>query len=214
MRILLVDDHALFREGLALLLRPALSHVEIVEAGSCAEAFDLIAEDAHIDLVLMDLQMPGMPGIDGIKQMRERRPELPVVALSSNDDRDSVMGALDAGAMGFIPKSSTSGVLLGALRLILAKGVYLPPSVFLGDSPRQDPIKVRDGRSPADLGLTPRQCDVLYRILQGKPAKIICRELGLSSTTVKVHTSAVLRALNVTTRTQAVIAAGKLGLRF
>jgi len=217
MRILLVDDHALFREGLALLLRSAFPDVAIDEAGSCAEAFDLMGNGAPVDLVLMDLQLPGMPGLEGIRQVRDRRPELPVVALSSNDDRDSVIAALDAGAMGFIPKSSTSGVLLAALRLILAKGVYLPPCVFYRDGPVEErpPVpRATSTRSTLELGLTPRQSDVLYRILQGKPAKVICRELGLSSTTVKVHTSAVLRALNVTTRTQAVIAAGKLGLRF
>lgn len=101
--------------------------------------------------------------------------------------------------MGFIPKSSTSQVMLGALRLILAKGVYLPPP---------------QGRRPVELGLTPRQADVLHLLLQGKPAKLIGRQLNLSLSTVKAHTSAVLRSLNVTTRTQAVLAASRLGLRF
>ena len=216
MRLLLVDDHVLFREGLALLLRPALDDATILEAGTCAEAFAVLARDGPVDLILMDLQMPGMPGLDGIAHVRERHPDVPVVALSSSDDRDTVLSALDAGAMGFIPKSSTSAVLLSALRLILAKGIYLPPSAFLADRAQAPPPAARGAgtKEPAELGLTPRQSDVLYRILQGKPAKVICRELGLSTTTVKVHTSAVLRALNVTTRTQAVIAAGRLGLRF
>ena len=216
MRLLLVDDHVLFRAGLALLLRPALDDATILEAGTCAEAFAVLARDGPVDLILMDLQMPGMPGLDGIAHVRERHPDVPVVALSSSDDRDTVLSALDAGAMGFIPKSSTSAVLLSALRLILAKGIYLPPSAFLADRAQPPPPAARGAgtKEPAELGLTQRQSDVLYRILQGKPAKVICRELGLSTTTVKVHTSAVLRALNVTTRTQAVIAAGRLGLRF
>lgn len=216
MRLLLVDDHVLFREGLALLLRPALDDATILEAGTCAEAFAVLAREGPVDLILMDLQMPGMPGLEGIALVRERHPDVPVVALSSSDDRDTVLSALDAGAMGFIPKSSTSAVLLSALRLILAKGIYLPPSTFLGLREQAPPPAAHraGAKEPSDLGLTPRQSDVLYRILQGKPAKVICRELGLSGTTVKVHTSAVLRALNVTTRTQAVIAAGRLGLRF
>jgi DNA-binding NarL/FixJ family response regulator len=134
-----------------------------------------------------------------------------------------VLRALDAGAMGFIPKSSTSSILVGALRLILAGGIYLPPSVFLPGSrgPGIDmttrlavePALTRS-KQPSDLGLTPRQAEVLHLILQGKPAKLISRELDLSASTVKAHTSAVLRALNVTTRTQAVVVAGQFGLRF
>ena len=215
MKILLVDDHVLFREGLALVLRTAIADVLIYEAGTCEEAFQLILDIRPIDLVLMDLQLPGMSGMDGIRTLRERFADIPVVALSSNDDKETVLRAIDAGTMGYIPKSSSSAVLVGALRLILAKGIYLPPSVFLGDRTQPSANDLASsGKTPASLGLTPRQSDVLFLLLQGKPAKVICRELGLSSTTVKVHTSAVLRALNVTTRTQAVIAAGKLGLRF
>lgn len=216
MKFLLVDDHVLFREGVALVLRSGLPDVEITEAGSCSEAFETLAGLSGIDLVLMDLQLPGMSGLDGITQMRSRFPEVPVVALSSSDDKETVLRALDAGAMGYIPKSSPSSVLVGALKLIMAKGIYLPPSVFLGARTETDARERTRGplKSPTDLGLTPRQSDVLYLLLQGKPAKVICRELNLSPTTVKVHTSAVLRALNVTTRTQAVVAAGKMGLRF
>jgi DNA-binding NarL/FixJ family response regulator len=127
--------------------------------------------------------------------------------------------------MGFIPKSSSSGILAGALKLIMCKGIYIPAEVFLeGRSSPNAPRsvvakpavapKAPGAVAPRDLGLTPRQGDVLYLILQGKPAKLICRELGLSASTVKIHTSAVLRALNVTTRTQAVVAAGRIGLSF
>ena len=142
-----------------------------------------------------------------------------MVALSSADDRDTVLQAIDAGAMGFVPKSSSSAVLMAALQLILARGIYLPPSAFLGASTEARPERAREQApppppTPSALGLSPRQSDVLHLILQGKPAKLIERELGLSASTVKVHTSAVLRALNVTTRTQAVVAASRLGLRF
>lgn len=220
MRILLVDDHALFREGVALLLRPLVDDIAVWEAGSCEQAFALLAERGSADLVLIDLAMPGLSGLQGIKLLRERYPDAPVVALSSADDQATVMQALDAGAMGFIPKSSNSSVMVAALKLIMAKGIYLPPSVFLPTRNLSDaPAPLAAADRPADkradfLGLTPRQLEVLYLILQGKSAKVIGRELNLSPSTVKAHTSAVLRALNVTTRTQAVIAASRLGLRF
>lgn len=222
MKILLIDDHPLFREGVALLLKPLAEGLETWEAGSCEEAFELLVQRGSADLVLIDLNLPGLSGLDGLKQLRLEHPEVPVVVMSSADDKDTVIAVLDAGAMGFIPKSSTSSVMLGALRLILANGIYLPPSVFLAAraapaaSPGPAPAALAppSGRLPTDLGLTPRQADVLYLLLQGKPAKLIGRQLSLSLSTVKAHTSAVLRSLNVTTRTQAVLAASRMGLRF
>ncbi|KQW51446.1 MULTISPECIES: response regulator transcription factor [unclassified Roseateles] len=238
MRVLLVDDHTLFREGIALLLRPLVQPLETWEAGSCEEAFALIEERGAAELVLIDLGLPGASGLEGVQRLREAHPEMPVVVMSSADDKETVLAALDAGAMGFIPKSATSAVMIGALKLILAKGIYLPPSVFLAArnpapaaapsaSPAAAVTPMRaaapavgpesagvPARRPSDLGLTPRQAEVLHLLLQGKPAKLIGRELDLSLSTVKAHTSAVLRALNVTTRTQAIVAAGRIGLRF
>jgi DNA-binding NarL/FixJ family response regulator len=221
MHILLTDDHALFREGVALLLQPLIAGGQTWQAGSCDEALALLDERGAADLALMDLAMPGTPGLKGIAVLRERWPQMPVVALSSADDRDTVLQAIDAGAMGFVPKSSSSAVLMAALQLILAHGIYLPPTAFIGTGAavdarpeRTEPSAPSRPPTPASLGLSPRQSDVLHLILQGKPAKLIERELGLSASTVKAHTSAVLRALNVTTRTQAVVAAGRLGLRF
>ena len=220
MKILLVDDHPLFREGIALLLRRLDDALAVVGAGTCEDALRIVD---GVDLVLMDLGLPGVSGLDGIAVLRDRYPDIPVVALSSSDDKDTVLQALDSGAMGFIPKSSSSDVMIGAIKLVLSKGIYLPPSVFLGEGhltrsqscavKAESPGALRSV-TPAELGLTQRQSDVLYLILQGKSAKTISRELGLSTSTVKSHTSAVLRALNVTTRTQAVVAAGRLGLKF
>jgi len=235
MILLLIDDHVLFREGVALLLQPLVADLTVRQAGSCEEAFDLLEREGPADMVLMDLGLPGMSGLQGITLFHERYPQTPVVALSSADDRETVLAALDAGAMGFIPKTSSSAILVGALRLIMAKGIYLPPSAFLHEAverpvpvveaprPRPTPAMAASAHGtngdamalrPVDLGLTPRQADVLYQILQGRSAKLIGRELALSPSTVKAHTSAVLRALNVTTRTQAVVAASRLGLRF
>ena len=225
MKVLLVDDHVLFREGLSLLLKHLMGDVSIYEAGNIEEAFLQISTHGRMSLVLLDIGLPNMTGTESVQLMRARYPEIPVVALSSSEDKATVLSALDKGAMGFVPKSSNSSILTSALRLILAHGIYLPPSVFLADrspvavsSSAGEPVKgtivTPRNKTPQDLGLTPRQSDVLLRILQGKPAKVISRELDLSAGTVKTHTSAVLRALNVTTRTQAVIAAGRLGLRF
>ncbi|KQV85966.1 hypothetical protein ASC91_22570 [Pelomonas sp. Root1237] len=219
MKVLLIDDHPLFREGVALLLKPLVEALETWEAGSCEEAFAVLAERGDADLVMIDLGLPGLSGLEGLGRLRRDHPEVPVVVMSSADDKDTVLAVLDAGAMGFIPKSSTSQVMLGALRLILAKGIYLPSSVFLGGraltpampAPLAPPAQ---GRRPVELGLTPRQADVLHLLLQGKPAKLIGRQLNLSLSTVKAHTSCVLRALNVTTRTQAVLAASRMGLCF
>jgi DNA-binding NarL/FixJ family response regulator len=224
MKVLLVDDHVLFREGLSLLLKHLMGDVSIYEAGNIEEAFSQISTHGIMSLILLDIGLPNMTGTESVQLMRARYPEIPVVALSSSEDKATVLSALDKGAMGFVPKSSSSSILTSALRLILAHGIYLPPTVFLAD---RTPVAVNSStaesvkgafapltKTPQDLGLTPRQSDVLLRILQGKPAKVISRELDLSAGTVKTHTSAVLRALNVTTRTQAVIAAGRLGLHF
>jgi DNA-binding NarL/FixJ family response regulator len=223
MKILLVDDHALFREGIALLLRALVADDSLYQAGTCEEALALVAKDPGIELVLMDINLPGTSGISGISLLRTEFPLIPVVGLSSSDDKQTVLDVIDAGAMGFIPKSSSSAVLFAALQLVLSKGIYIPPEVFLRDrsvgrsaapwAAAERPATLNHA-TPSDLGLTPRQSEVLFLILQGKSAKAICRDLSLSSSTVKSHTSAALRALNVTTRTQAVIAAGRMGLRF
>ncbi len=214
MKVLLVDDHQLFREGLVILLKRLDDKVHAVEAASCADAFARLAQESDIELILLDIGLPDMSGLEGIAIIRERHPGIPIVVLSSQEDRASVLQALDSGAMGYIPKTSSSDVMISALKLILANGIYLPPAALMGSATASAAGFARGDKRPSDLGLSPRQAEVLFLILQGKPSKMICRELNLSASTVKAHTSAVLRALNVTTRTQAVIAAGKLGLRF
>lgn len=224
MKLLLLDDHPLFREGLALLLHRLSGDLQLLQAATCDEAFALCEAQPDIELILLDLNLVGMRGMDGLAVLRERYPQMPVVVVSSADGPAVIRQAIDAGAVGFIPKSSSSEILLNALRLVLAKGIYLPPNVLLaeplplGRAARSAAGSVSSAAAgtldPSDLGLTPRQADVLYLVLQGKSIKLICRELGLGEGTVKGHVSAVLRALNVTTRTQAVVAAHRLGLRF
>ena len=226
MKILLVDDHQLFREGVELLLQRLNETLELLQAATCDEAFALCEANPDIDLILLDLNLAGMRGLEGLSLLRERHSGMPVVVLSSVDDAPTIRRAIDAGAMGFIPKSSSSEIMLNALRLVLAKGVYLPPRILLAASaqgpftPLHRPLTANARQTgvgpitPVELGLTPRQADVLYLVLQGKPIKLICRELNLGEGTIKGHVSAVLRALNVTTRTQAIVAAHRLGLIF
>lgn len=225
MKILVADDHALIREGLRHILDGLDEEVVFLEAADCPTTLRLAEQHRdEIDLILLDLFMPGMSGFSALHELRQRYPAIPVVVLSGHDDRSDVLRALDAGAMGYIPKSSGSEVMVNALRLVFAGGVYIPPQVLAhepaGTAPGaeiwQPAVKENAadyGPSPADLGLTHRQAQVLARIVQGKPNKIICRELGLTEGTVKIHVTAILKTLNVSSRTQAVIAVSRLGLR-
>ena len=217
MKILLVDDHTLFREGMRLVLTQLEPTCAVVEAADCEAAFAAANAAADFDIVLLDLNLPDMPGFAALSVLREEHPQLPVVVLSANDDRASVLEALDRGAMGFIPKSCSSQVLMSALKLVLAKGVYIPPAVLAEAPSPTPPLPPSSAARPiraADLGLTDRQMDVLGLMVQGKPNKLICRALNLAEGTVKTHVTAVLRALNVANRTQAVIAVSQLGLTF
>lgn len=217
MKILLVDDHTLFREGLRLVLSQLEPGCEIHEAPTCNGAFAKAREVGDFDIVLLDLNLPDMPGFEALTVLREEHPHMPVVVLSASDDKATVLEALDRGAMGFIPKSSSGQVMMSALRLVLAKGVYIPPAVLQSTGPTTAaPLHAAPAKpvNAADLGLTERQMDVLGLIVQGKPNKLICRELGLAEGTVKTHVTAVLRALEVTNRTQAVLAVSRLGLTF
>ena len=212
MNVLLIDDHALFREGLKFLLRSLDGALEVDEASDCAKALEHVAARSY-DLVLLDLKMPGVAGLDALAALRDAIPAAPLVVLSGEDNPGVVRAAIERGAMGFIPKSSTPEVLIQALRLVLARGVYLPPAVL--DAARV-PASVASHASSDEMtlpGLTPRQMDVLRCVIQGKSNKIIARELDVSEGTVKAHLSSVLRALDVRNRTEAVYAAAKLGLR-
>lgn len=216
MKILLVEDHALFREGFRLLLQQIDPQAEIFEAGDARSAFECAAKHEDLALVLLDLGLPDMPGLEVISEFRERCPACPVVVLSGSDDRDTVMASLDRGAMGFIPKASNSQLLMGALQLVFANGVYIPPSVLVrpggsANAAAASGVSTRTAAQPSELGLTERQVEVLRLLVQGQSNKLIARKLDLAEATVKAHVTAVLRALKVTTRTQAVLAVGELG---
>ena len=214
MKILLVDDHALFREGLAELLKALDPEVQTLQAADANAAMEQTKLNVDIDLVLLDLHMPGPSGLDLLRALKEDLPSVPVVVLSSDETRGSVLRALDKGAMGYIPKSSNSKVMTQALRLVLVGGIYLPAVVVQGDAERHaanPQVSAAPGLS--DLGLTPRQMDVLRCLLRGMSTKLMCRELKLQEGTVKSHVQAVFNALNVRTRTQAVLVASQRGVQ-
>jgi DNA-binding NarL/FixJ family response regulator len=221
MKILVIDDHALIRTALRGVLGQLDGSLTMLEASDCRSAFELIETQADLDLVLLDLNLPGKHGLAALEELRESHPALPVVVLSSANDRASVMHALDLGAMGYIPKLSSNEVLVSALRLVLSGGIYIPPEILArsGHVPPASPAAAAPSvqraelpRVPADLGLSEREAQVLRLLLEGKSNKLICRELDLAESTVKNHVTQILRALNVTTRTQAVIAAAQMGL--
>jgi DNA-binding NarL/FixJ family response regulator len=219
MKILIVDDHPLIREGLANVLRELDNDLAVIEAENAAEALAAIARADAISLILLDLVLPGVDGLSLLTQVREARPEVPVVVLSGNDNPQIVRQAIDCGAMGFISKRSATPVLVSALKLVLSGAVYIPPQALAAEAPAAPPNWTAEhsmvGPSPtlADLGLTGRQLDVLTHLVQGKPNKVICRDLGLAEGTVKTHITAILRALNVSSRTQALFALSKMGVQ-
>jgi DNA-binding NarL/FixJ family response regulator len=213
LKLLLVDDHALFRSGLRLLLREMPGDIEFFEAGSPSDA--LAYADKPLDLILLDLSMPGSHGMSALELMRETFVDVPIVVISSEDDPALIRQTIDLGASGFVPKSSTHTILIGALQLILAGGVYLPMHV-LGQSSRAVPVSAGSESLSGGVpipGLTDRQFEVLLRAVRGHSNKAIARDLLLSESTVKAHLSASFRVLGVSNRTEAVYAAAKLGIR-
>lgn len=209
MKLLLVDDHSLFRSGLRLLLSDLDDSVSFDEAGSVEELpTDLPAPD----LVLLDLNLRGVSGRPALGRLRERLPDPPIVALSGEEDPELIRCVIEDGASGFIPKASTPAVMIGALRLVLAGGIYLPPAVLRAAPPMPPlPVVVARPPMPAVSGLTGRQQDVLMLAVRGKSNKQIAREFDLSEGTVKQHLSAAFRVLGVSNRTEAVYAVAELG---
>ena len=213
MKILVADDHELFREGLRHVLQQLDEGTSIIEASDYPQILKLAETESGIDIVLLDLSMPGMPWTEGLQLLRQKlSPNTPVIVLSASDDRAHVLQAVNLGAAGFIPKTSSSRVMLSALKLVLSGGVYLPPALLEQGAPdvlENAPKPVLDG---AASFLTPRQREVLVLLGQGKSNKEIARVLNLAEGTVKLHVTAILKALNVNNRTRAVVAASQMGL--
>ncbi|HSI60828.1 MAG TPA: response regulator transcription factor [Ideonella sp.] len=226
MKVLLVDDHPLILSALKAMIEQLSPGVHVNAASNEDDARAFLRAERDHDLVLLDLQLGDANGFDILSEMRRAYPTLPVVVVSASDRAIDVIQAIDIGAMGFLPKRMSTEALADALRLVMAGGIFVP-TMSLAGLPESDVAapKPKPKLSPAapasedpyqtlpsfeELGVTPRQADVLLLLLQGKPNKDIARQLGLSVETVKDHVQAVLRALGVGSRTQAVLAVSQL----
>jgi DNA-binding NarL/FixJ family response regulator len=215
LKILVVDDHPLVREAMTQLVMRLGGPIEVLEAQDCIAGLSMAHSHPDLDLILLDLNLPGLRGIPALERFRQEHPTAPVVVVSMFRDRDTVTEVMRHGAVGFIPKSSGRETIVNALRLVLAGSVYVPPEAGLGEAFSDDslPAGIRGhAASATEIGLTSRQGQVLALVMKGRANKEICRDLGLAERTVKAHLTAVLNALKVTNRTQAVIAANRLGL--
>ena len=210
MKILLIDDHALFRDGMHYVLRKLDEHVEILDAGNFADALDVAKDNPDLDLVLLDLYLPGSEGAPSVKLFCTRHPDVPVVVVSSTNQRDDIETVMNSGAMGFISKLSPGQDMIHALRLVLDGGVYLPPQLlqFALEQVREDK---RGSRAKAH-GLTARQMEVLQQLAMGLSNKDIGLAIGLAEGTVKIHVAAIFQTLRVNKRIDAAQAAQRMGL--
>jgi len=211
MKILLADDHALFREGLRYVLQQLAEGVEILEAADFHEAVQLASKHPELDLALLDLHMPGSTGPKSVGYFHQRYPHIPVVVISSEEDCGNIEKVLNGGAMGFVCKSANSETVLGALRRVLSGGVYVPPQILRHALPESEHLDKRVSHTK-DYGLTPRQIEVLGHLCAGMSNKEIASTIGLAEGTVKIHVAAVYQTLNVNSRVEAVIIAEQLGL--
>lgn len=229
MKVLLIDDHPLILSALQTVIQGLGGDTTVVGVGSAREARETLAASDDFDLVLLDLQLGDANGFDVLAEFRAKYPSLPVVVVSASDRSSDVIRAVDLGAMGFVPKRSSNEALYEALHMVMSGGIYVPPMDMRTPDPAPEeadtvPSVLRVVRENAEhaepeppplasLGLTPRQTDVLALLLQGKPNKLIARDLNLSVETVKDHVAAVLRTLNVSSRTQAVLAVSQMTRR-
>jgi DNA-binding NarL/FixJ family response regulator len=211
MRVLIADDHVLFRSGCRLMLEELEPGVEVIETADFGGALSSLETNPDIDLLIIDLVMPGMESVTSIDRLRKLAPDVPLVMCSAFERAADAREALRLGAAGYVPKSSPKQVIMRSLELILSGGTYFPPELLSGESEDRVPSGPSGlGEAPMpdiDVKLTRRQRDVLQLMSEGRTNREIAQALGLAEGTVKVHVAAVLKALNVSNRTQAVLAA-------
>lgn len=210
MKLLVADDHALVREGLKHTLIGFDENIEIVEAEDGEQVKKILANNQPIDLALLDLYMPNTNGFELIDFICNNYPDILVVVLSASDDPDNMRKVLDRGASGFIPKTTIKDVILTALKLVMSGGVYIPPDMFKSRPKQETAPQSQPDLTLIKQKLTPRQLEVLNLIAQGYQNKHIAHELNLSEHTVKIHITAIFKALGVKNRTQAVLTAQNL----
>lgn len=205
MKILHADDHSMFREGLGFFLKLLDAQVVALEAGNLQSALDKLALESPVDLMLLDLEMPGMNGLEGFYAIRRRYPDLPVVIVSGVNDARIIRTLLDGGARGYIPKLAGSEQLMDALRRILRGEIYLPESLFILPTPST----THDDRTSP---LTSRHQEILPLLAEGMPNKQIADTLKVTEGTIKQHLKELFKRLGARNRTQAVKEARRLGL--
>jgi two-component system, NarL family, nitrate/nitrite response regulator NarL len=210
MKLLVVDDHPLFRDGLAALLRQANPNTQVFQACDSEAGMELAQATSDLDAVFVDLMMPGLAGEAAVKEFARRRPELPVIVLSSSENPSDVRRVLNAGALGYIPKSASPQTVLSALQLVLTGNIYVPPLLAHA---HERAAEANTASSPTALTqLTERQIDVLKQLRDGISNKEISTRLGIAEKTVKAHVAAIFKTLNVVNRTQAANAAREMEL--
>jgi len=207
-RLLIADDHPLFRGALREAVSGLFAHAEIGEAGSFDDVAKLLERGGEVDLILLDLTMPGVRGFSGLMYLRAQYPSVPIVVVSANDDPAVIRRCMDLGTSGFIPKTLGIEEMRLAIKRVLDGGVWTPPDVDLGAGADADTANILARLT----SLTPQQVRVLMMLSEGLLNKQIAYELGVSEATVKAHVSAILQKLGVESRTQAVIAAAKIEL--
>ncbi len=211
MKILIIDDHTLFRSGMVHLLEDLQPQPQIVESHSLKNAQEYLLGGLNVDLVLLDLRLGDTVGLDGLTALRKDIPDTPIIVLSAELDPLVIHRCIELGAMGFITKCSTHDELLGAIRLIIAGGIYLPAAVR--DSQH---APANHGSRPSDIALltslSKRQREVLTLLVQGKPNKSISTQMDISQNTVKAHLTAIFRVLGARNRTEAVYFAARAGV--
>ncbi|CAH0322441.1 response regulator transcription factor [Pseudomonas corrugata] len=211
-KILIADDHPLFREAIHNVISDGFPGSEVMETADLDSALALTAEHDDLDLILLDLNMPGMHGLNGLINLRNEAPTIPVVIVSAEQDKQIVLQAITYGAVGFITKSSPRSQMTDAIEQILNGNVYLPPDII---RTQKNPVGRRLNETPAfppELlqALTRKQLLVLERMTKGESNKQIAYTLDIAETTVKAHVSAILRKLNVHNRVQAILSAGDI----
>ncbi|HEX6611470.1 MAG TPA: response regulator transcription factor [Hyphomicrobiaceae bacterium] len=205
-RIVIVDDHPLFRGALSQAINAAFQNAQIVECGSLEELVTKLEADAETDLILLDLSMPGVRGLSGLLYLRTQHPGVPVVIVSATDDVGTIRRCIDFGASGFVPKSEPVDHIRAAVRAVLDGEIWTPPGIDLAGAADRETSDLIARLST----LTPQQVRVLLMLGEGLLNKQIAFKLGVSEATIKAHVSAILQKLGVDSRTQAVIAIGKL----
>jgi DNA-binding NarL/FixJ family response regulator len=207
-RFVIADDHPLFRGALREAVTGLFQHVEIGEAGSFEDVSKLLESGGEVDLILLDLNMPGVRGFSGLMYLRAQYPSVPIVVVSANDDPTVIRRCMDLGTSGFIPKTLGIEEMRAAIKRVLEGGVWTPPDVDLGAGSDTETANLMARLA----SLTPQQVRVLMMLSEGLLNKQIAYELGVSEATVKAHVSAILQKLGVESRTQAVITAAKIEL--